>query len=131
MGTMVTRNLEPEQAKEKITFKTYISYALGDTGDNIMFSTVSSLLVLFYTDYIGLSPVSYTHLDGIYAETADGNVKMTGYDTMILALGYQKYNPLQNAAEKVCSEVHVVGDAAGARNAKFAIYEGAKLGLAL
>ena len=37
MGTMVTRNLEPEQAKEKITFKTYISYALGDTGDNIMF----------------------------------------------------------------------------------------------
>ena len=69
--------------------------------------------------------------DGIYAETADGNVKMTGYDTMILALGYQKYNPLQNAAEKVCSEVHVVGDAAGARNAKFAIYEGAKLGLAL
>ena len=58
MGTMVTRNLEPEQAKEKITFKTYISYALGDTGDNIMFSTVSSLLVLFYTDYIGLSPAS-------------------------------------------------------------------------
>ncbi|MGN0179841.1 MAG: MFS transporter [Monoglobaceae bacterium] len=38
-----------------ITLKTYISYGLGDTGDNICFSAIGSLLTLFYTDYIGVS----------------------------------------------------------------------------
>ena len=89
MGTMVTRNLEPEQAKEKITFKTYISYALGDTGDNIMFSTVDVYKrqadgaarnredADYGTDCEGMSdwagglyPVSYTHLD-VYKRQAD------------------------------------------------------------
>lgn len=69
--------------------------------------------------------------DGIKADAGEGIVEMTGYDVMILALGYRSYNPLQETAESICPEVHVIGDAARARNAKFAIYEGAKLGMVL
>ena len=69
--------------------------------------------------------------DGIRAETPDGEKEMRGYDKLILALGYQSNNPLQETADSMGKEVHVIGDAARARNAKFAIYEGAKLGMSL
>lgn len=46
------------QKEKPITLKTYISYGLGDTGDNICFSAIGSLLTLFYTDYIGISPAT-------------------------------------------------------------------------
>lgn len=69
--------------------------------------------------------------NGIKADEGMGTVELTGYDVMILALGYRSYNPLQTAAESICSEVYVIGDASRARNAKYAIYEGAKLGMLL
>lgn len=51
---------KPYALKEEkpITLKTCISYGLGDTGDNICFATISSLLTLFYTDYVGISPAT-------------------------------------------------------------------------
>lgn len=69
--------------------------------------------------------------DGIKAETAGEQVYLRGYDKLILALGYRSCRPLREAAEKICNEVYVIGDAAKARNAKYAIYEAAKLGIAL
>lgn len=69
--------------------------------------------------------------NGIRAEYQGEEITMEGYDEMVLALGYRNYNPLQEMAEKCCKNVYVIGDAKKARNAKFAIYEGAKLGMEL
>lgn len=69
--------------------------------------------------------------DGILAERGGEIVRMDGYDVLILALGYRNYNPLEAAAREAAPDVRVIGDAARARNAKFAIYEGVKTALEL
>ncbi|HJB94184.1 MAG TPA: NAD(P)/FAD-dependent oxidoreductase [Candidatus Mediterraneibacter intestinigallinarum] len=66
--------------------------------------------------------------DGIKAEKDGEQITIRGYDALVLALGYRSYNPLFEMAKKVYKEVYVIGDALKARNAKFAIYEGAKIG---
>lgn len=40
-----------------IDFKTRIAYGSGDVACNIVYGMISTLLVLFYTDYVGISPV--------------------------------------------------------------------------
>lgn len=42
----------------KLSMKEKISYAGGDTACNIVFAMTSTLLTLFYTDYIGVSPAA-------------------------------------------------------------------------
>jgi GPH family glycoside/pentoside/hexuronide:cation symporter len=42
---------------QPLSWGTRLSYAGGDVACNIVFGMVSSLLVLFYTDYIGIDPV--------------------------------------------------------------------------
>ena len=69
--------------------------------------------------------------DGIRAERNGELQEFRGYDVLVMALGYRNYNPLEEPLRQHGSEVYVIGDAARARNAKFAIYEGAKLGLSL
>lgn len=39
------------------------------------------------------------------------------FDTVVLALGYRNYDPLSQAAERLCREVFVIGDAVHARRA--------------
>ena len=58
MTIIPSRQRSTVKTIQKLPFKTYLSYALGDTGDNIIFSTISSVMTLFYTDYIGISPAS-------------------------------------------------------------------------
>lgn len=41
----------------KIAFSTRIAYGSGDVACNIVYGMISTLLVLFYTDYVGISPV--------------------------------------------------------------------------
>lgn len=50
--------------------------------------------------------------DGAVCETADGEVVLSGYDMLVLALGTKPYNPLE-AELKDLVEVSVVGDAFG------------------
>lgn len=69
--------------------------------------------------------------DGIRAERNGEFQEFRDYDVLVMALGYRNYNPLEEPLRQHGSEVYVIGDAARARNAKFAIYEGAKLGLSL
>ena len=59
----------------KLSWGTRLSYASGDVACNVVFGMIGTLLTLFYTDYVGISPatvglmmllsrpVSYTHLD--------------------------------------------------------------------
>lgn len=42
-------------ATPKITFLTRMSYGFGDTACNVVFGMISTLLTLFYTDYVGIS----------------------------------------------------------------------------
>lgn len=46
-----------EEVKGKIDFLTKIAYGSGDVACNIVYGMISTLLVLFYTDYAGISPV--------------------------------------------------------------------------
>lgn len=58
-------------------------------------------------------------------------VVMSGYDAVVLAIGSRPYNPLEAASRAAGFDTYVIGDAAKVRDAKFAIYEGAKLGMEL
>lgn len=41
----------------KLTMKQYISYGLSNSGGTVAFSTLASLVTIFWTDYAGISPV--------------------------------------------------------------------------
>ena len=68
--------------------------------------------------------------DGIVCEKDGETAILDGYDSIILALGSKKYNPLEDA-EELAPEVYTIGDAKQARSALEAIYEGARLALTL
>lgn len=46
-----------ENTNEKIPWSVRISYGLGDTAQNIVWGAMGSVLIFFYTDYAGISPV--------------------------------------------------------------------------
>lgn len=43
---------------KKVTFGTRVAYGCGDTACNIVYGMISTLLTLFYTDYVGISPIT-------------------------------------------------------------------------
>lgn len=43
---------------ERLKLSTLISYGMVNSGACIMFATIASLLTLFYTDYVGISPTT-------------------------------------------------------------------------
>lgn len=56
--------------------------------------------------------------DGVDYTLPDGSEQsLRGFDTIVLALGYQNHDPLSQAAKAVCPEVYVIGDAIQARRA--------------
>ena len=66
--------------------------------------------------------------DGVVAEQGKEKLLLTGFDTIVLAMGSRPVNTLGPQLEgKV--ELHVIGDARNARNALDAIEEGAKTAL--
>lgn len=42
----------------KLSWKTRLSYASGDVACNVVFGMIGTLLTLFYTDYVGISPAT-------------------------------------------------------------------------
>ena len=44
--------------KKKLSISTRLCYAGGDVGCNIVFGMIGTLLTLFYTDYVGISPAT-------------------------------------------------------------------------
>lgn len=75
--------------------------------------------------------ISSITADGMIGEQNGKEITLSGYTKIVLALGYRSYNPLAETAENYFSEVYTIGDAKKARDAKLAIYEGAKLGLSI
>ncbi len=69
--------------------------------------------------------------DGVNYEK-DGVIhELRGFDTVILAMGVRSWNPLEEAAKKVCGEVYVIGDAEKAGPANHATETGLKAGFAV
>lgn len=54
-----------------------------------------------------------------------------GYDKVVLAVGSRPVRTLEETAKEAGFDTYVIGDAAKVRDAKFAIYEAAKLGITL
>ena len=42
--------------EKKLTWGTRVAYAGGDVACNVIFGMIGTLLTLFYTDYVGVSP---------------------------------------------------------------------------
>lgn len=53
------------------------------------------------------------------------------FDSIILAVGAQSYNPLEESLKASGKNVHVIGDAKNAQTITEAIYDGAKLGVSI
>ncbi len=68
---------------------------------------------------------------GVRVATRDGEALWKGYETVVLAVGARARNDLEPVLKDLVPELHVIGDAAKARNGLEAIREGAELGRAL
>ncbi|HEX2923218.1 MAG TPA: FAD-dependent oxidoreductase, partial [Chloroflexota bacterium] len=69
--------------------------------------------------------------DGIVAAQGKQEIRLTGFDTIILAMGAIPENRLKAELEGKVAELYVVGDAASPRQALEAVDEGARIGLTL
>ena len=47
-----------KQSGEKLSWKVRLSYGCGDTACNVVYGMISTVLTLFYTDYVGVSPAT-------------------------------------------------------------------------
>ena len=66
--------------------------------------------------------------DGVEYETADGVRHETrGYDSVVLSMGYQNYNPFGENIKELAAETYVIGDAVRARRALDATEEAYKV----
>lgn len=62
--------------------------------------------------------------EGVTYTDANGNKISIPAVTVVSAFGYRSYNPLEDAAKKICDNVQVIGGAAKVGNALVAIAEG-------
>lgn len=67
--------------------------------------------------------------DGAICEQNGEALNLTGYNSIVLAMGSKAYNPLEAELKEAVNEVHVIGDALKARSALEAIEEATKLAL--
>ena len=69
--------------------------------------------------------------DGCIYTCGGQDYTLTGFDTIVLAMGVKSYNPLEEAAKAVCDQVFVVGDAKTAGPANKATEAGLAAALAI
>lgn len=69
--------------------------------------------------------------DGIIAERDGRELSFRGYNAIVLAFGSKSNRKLYDELKETALQVHVVGDAAKAADAKKAIYDATKLALEL
>ncbi len=69
--------------------------------------------------------------DGIVATKAEKELRLIGFDTIVLALGTRSVNELQAELTGKVSELHIIGDASRPRKALEAIEEGVRVSLKL
>lgn len=67
--------------------------------------------------------------DGVVYEQDEKQFELRGFDTVVLAMGVQSYNPLEEIARKYIDEVYVIGDAQKPGPANHATVAGLKVAL--
>jgi NADPH-dependent 2,4-dienoyl-CoA reductase/sulfur reductase-like enzyme len=67
--------------------------------------------------------------DGVIGERKGQQARLTGFDTIVLALGVRSFNPLKERLDGKVREIYVIGDASAPRKAIDAIEEGARIGV--
>ncbi|MGM0409898.1 MAG: NADH:flavin oxidoreductase, partial [Bacillota bacterium] len=67
--------------------------------------------------------------DGIIAELEGEEVEISGFDTIVMALGVESINNLKSELEDTGKEIYIIGDASEPGRAGKAIEEGARLGI--
>ena len=80
----------------------------------------------FYTD----TKILKINEDGILGMKDEKEILLSGYDVIILALGSKSYQPLTNM-EDCTFKTYVIGDANHVQDAKYAIFDAAKLAISL
>ena len=69
--------------------------------------------------------------DGVVGEKNGQTIRLTGFDTVITAMGVRSVNPLEEKLKGSVPELYVIGDAASPREAIDAIEEGARIGASI
>lgn len=69
--------------------------------------------------------------DGAVCSGKDGEVQLSGFDNVILAIGSRAYNPLEEGLKGKVPELHVIGDAVKARQIAAAVEEAARLAVSI
>lgn len=64
-------------------------------------------------------------------EKHDEEVTLEGFDSIILAVGMQSFNPLEETLKETGKPIHVIGDAKKTQMITEAVYDGAKLGISI
>lgn len=81
----------------------------------------------FFTE----TKVTEVRKDGIVGERNGEKIELSGYQSVVLALGSRSYVPLKKYLEDLNKTLYVLGDASSVRDAKYAIFDAAKLALSL
>ena len=69
--------------------------------------------------------------DGAICTDPSGEVNLSGYDMVILALGSKAYNPLEESLKGKVKSLHLIGDAVRPRRIVDAVEEAARLAISL
>lgn len=82
-------------------------------------------------DILTNSKVEKFTKDGAVCLSPSGEVKLAGYDMVILAIGSKAYNPLENDLRGKVKSIHLIGDAVKPRRIVDAVEEAARLAIKL
>lgn len=93
----------------------------------VLMQLLAEKKVAIYTDAV----IKEFFKDGVEYER-DGETKsLRGFDTVVLAMGTKAYNPLEEEARSLCSEVYVIGDASKAGNVYAATHDAMEVAVKL
>ncbi len=70
-------------------------------------------------------------IDGAVCALPDGEVTLTGFDTVVMAVGFEAYNPLEDTLKGKVPELYVIGDAVKPGKFQDAIKQAAELAIKL
>ena len=82
-------------------------------------------------DFVAEAKVASFTSNGIFYEKNGQTAELSGFDTVVLAMGSRANASLKDSAETICNKVYLLGDASKSGDAKKAIYEAAKLAITL
>lgn len=69
--------------------------------------------------------------DGAVCSAPSGEIKLSGYDMVVLAIGSKAYNPLEEDLKGKVKSIHLIGDAVKPRRIVDAVEEAARLAIRL